>query len=118
LHLFVRAPAASVSSPAPLPLRAVARSGALFVALQPIVDLDTGEIFGQEILLRGSAPGFHTPAEIIRAALDESFMGEMGRDIRRMAVSAVPDTRLFLNIHPAEFAEGWLVRPDDPMFTH
>lgn len=106
------------SSPSTLPLRAVARSGALYVALQPIIDLQHGGIFGQEVLIRGSAPGFATPAEILRSAIDQAYMGELGRDIRRMAVIAAPEERLFLNIHPSEFGEGWMVRPDDAMFSH
>jgi EAL domain-containing protein (putative c-di-GMP-specific phosphodiesterase class I) len=43
-------------------------------------------------------------------------MGEMGRELRAMAVQSCPRTALFLNLHPSEFNEGWLVRPDDAIF--
>ena len=35
-----------------------------------------------------------------------------------MAVHDCPGLNLFVNIHPDEFNEGWLVRPDDPIFSH
>jgi EAL domain-containing protein (putative c-di-GMP-specific phosphodiesterase class I) len=35
-----------------------------------------------------------------------------------MAVEGCPDTPLFLNIHPDEFGDRYLVRPDDPLFEH
>ncbi|MBU4215901.1 MAG: EAL domain-containing protein, partial [Actinobacteria bacterium] len=38
--------------------------------------------------------------------------------IREIAVPLCGGIPLFLNVHPAELGEGWLVRPDDPMFLH
>jgi EAL domain-containing protein (putative c-di-GMP-specific phosphodiesterase class I) len=35
-----------------------------------------------------------------------------------MSIRQVPTATLFLNMHPDEFAEGWLVRPDDPVSLH
>ena len=45
-------------------------------------------------------------------------MGRVGRTIRELAADNCPDAPLFLNIHPNELDEGWLVRPDDPIFAH
>jgi EAL domain-containing protein (putative c-di-GMP-specific phosphodiesterase class I) len=45
-------------------------------------------------------------------------MGRLGRRVRELALDACPAHPLFLNIHPSELNEGWLVRPDDPIFAH
>ncbi len=92
--------------------------GHLYVAMQPIVDLARREIFGYEALVRSRSPDFPDPPSILRAAVADGFMGELGRALRLMAVQACPDSRLFLNLHPSEFDEGWLVRPDDAIFSH
>lgn len=89
----------------------------LKVVYQPIVDLRTGEPFAYEALLRTSEPG-QGPLQVIGRALDSSICGELGRVIRGLAVEGCPSSRLFLNIHPSELDEGWLVRPDDPIFNH
>ena len=42
-----------------------------------------------------------------------------GRAIREIATErADRQAPLFLNVHPNEFDESWLVQPDDPIFTH
>jgi EAL domain-containing protein (putative c-di-GMP-specific phosphodiesterase class I) len=38
--------------------------------------------------------------------------------IREMAIEGCPGHPLFLNIHPAELNERWVVQPDDPIFQH
>lgn len=76
------------------------------------------EIFGYEALLRSKSPEFGPPPAILQTALDHDCLGELGRKIRQMAVDACPHHHLFLNLHPSEFDEGWLVRPDDPIFQH
>ena len=93
-------------------------SGEFYIAFQPVVDLASFRVFGYEGLARSYASDFPTPAQIIPAAIEESFMGQLGRAFRGMAVAGCPDHPLFLNIHPAEFGEAWLVRPDDPMSQH
>jgi EAL domain-containing protein (putative c-di-GMP-specific phosphodiesterase class I) len=99
-------------------VRDALESGDFYIAFQPVVDLSTFRVFGYEGLARSHAADFPTPAEIIAGAIEESFMGELGRALRQIAVAECPDFPLFLNIHPAEFDEAWLVRPDDPMSTH
>ena len=90
----------------------------LYVALQPVVDLPGRRVFGCEALLRSKAPDFRGPLPIIESALANGFMGQLGRALREMSVRSCPDLPLFLNLNPAEFDEGWLVRPDDPIFLH
>src|SRR6185436_19959304 len=52
------------------------------------------------------------------AAVESDCCGELGRAIRELAVVNCPNHPLFLNIHPSELNERWLVQPDDPIFQH
>jgi EAL domain-containing protein (putative c-di-GMP-specific phosphodiesterase class I) len=38
--------------------------------------------------------------------------------IREIAVPLASGLPLFLNVHPQELEEPWLVRPDDPIYAH
>jgi EAL domain-containing protein (putative c-di-GMP-specific phosphodiesterase class I) len=99
-------------------LREALGKGQLYCALQPIVDLHAKRVFANEALLRSKTPELKNPLTTIEMAIANDFMGTLGRALRQMALVSCPDTPLFLNINPAEFDEGWLVRPDDPIFCH
>jgi EAL domain-containing protein (putative c-di-GMP-specific phosphodiesterase class I) len=99
-------------------IREALKAGDLYVALQPIIDLRNGSVFGLETLLRSLTPELEAPYGVLKAAIDQGWMGELGREMRKLATAAAPDARLFINIHPTEFSEGWLVRPDDPIYFH
>jgi EAL domain-containing protein (putative c-di-GMP-specific phosphodiesterase class I) len=88
------------------------------VVFQPIVDLRTREIFAYEALMRSSDPRFKGPLALIDHAIEKACIGELGRLMRKLATTRCPNHPLFLNIHAAELEDGWLVRPDDPIFTH
>ncbi len=90
-----------------------------YLAYQPIVDLRSRTVFGYEALVRcRDAKQFAHAGVIISTALRERFMGQLGRALRTMAVNQCTEFPLFLNVHPDEFAEGWLVRPDDAINQH
>ena len=93
-------------------------AGDLYVAFQPIVDLERREIFGYEALARCKSGVFKEALALIKEALATACMGELGRELRTMGVHGCPRSALFLNLHPSEFNEGWLVRPDDAMYFH
>lgn len=93
-------------------------AGHLYVALQPIVDFEKHDVFGYEALARCRSSVFPGPLDLIKEALATDCMGELGRILRSIAVRSCPPSALFLNLHPSEFNEGWLVRPDDAMFFH
>lgn len=88
----------------------------LTVVFQPIVDLATLRVFAHETLLR--CVGYASPVNLVEAAAKQHLTGRLGRTIRELALAGCPDHGLFLNVDPTEFDEGWLVRPDDPIFTH
>ncbi len=88
------------------------------VVFQPIVDLASGAVFAYEALCRPRSPHFKSPPQLFDAAAAHAYTGALGRMLRELAVAECGDFPLFLNVHPNEFAEGFLVRPDDPIFTH
>ena len=89
----------------------------LSAVFQPIVSMQTGSLFAYEALLRCRTPGFSPSALFDRAAALRST-GRLGRMVREIAVSLFSGCPLFVNLHPSELEEGWLVRPDDPIFSH
>lgn len=90
----------------------------VYIVFQPIVDLVTGKTFAQEALARSATPLFQGPLDLFAAAVEHELVGKLGRVLRTMAIEGAPDTPLFVNVNPNEFAEGWLVQPDDPIFWH
>lgn len=96
----------------------VLRTGDLSVVFQPIVDFETGTTFAYEALVRSTSPDFQGPPSLFVDAIKAEVCGALGRVIRELAVAGCPGYPLFLNIHPNEFCEGWLVQPDDPIFSH
>jgi EAL domain-containing protein (putative c-di-GMP-specific phosphodiesterase class I) len=93
-------------------------AGKVFIAFQPVVDLHNKVIFGYEALVRSQLEGLTSPLDLIGAACGDGSMGRVGRRLRRLSVEGCPRYPLFLNLHPAEFAQPWLVRPDDAIGDH
>jgi EAL domain-containing protein (putative c-di-GMP-specific phosphodiesterase class I) len=90
----------------------------LKAVFQPIVDMMTGKVFAYEALARTTSADFKSPPHMFDTAIEEGMCGKLGRRLRELSVDGCPDAALFLNIHPNEFAERWLVQPDDPIFSH
>jgi EAL domain-containing protein (putative c-di-GMP-specific phosphodiesterase class I) len=92
--------------------------GDLDVVFQPIVDLSNGRTFAYEALTRCKWPEFKNPVVLFQQAEAERACGPLGRKIREVAFERCADAPLFVNLHPHELSDGWLVRPDDPLFFH
>jgi EAL domain-containing protein (putative c-di-GMP-specific phosphodiesterase class I) len=88
----------------------------LYVVFQPIVDVTRRKVFAYEALVRN--PSFPSPPVLFETAVGAGRCGELGREIRRHAIAGASGFPLFLNVHPQEFGEQWIVRPDDPLFLH
>ena len=88
------------------------------VVFQPIVDLRTHELFALEALVRCTAYGLSSPPLLFEHAVKHSYAGRLGRMIREITVGRCPGIPIFTNVHPNELSQRWLVRPDDPIFSH
>lgn len=96
----------------------VLASGEVNVVYQPIVSLENRRIFAYEALVRSTSPLWRDPPALFDEAIRSHCCGALGRQIREMAITECAEHPLFLNIHPNEFDESWLVQPDDPIFAH
>jgi EAL domain-containing protein (putative c-di-GMP-specific phosphodiesterase class I) len=96
----------------------VLKQGELRAAYQPLIDLSAGEVFAYEALIRSTSPVYQSPPAMFADAIEAGMCGALGRAIRELSVDGCNDKSLFLNIHPHEFDEGWLVQPNDPIFRH
>jgi EAL domain-containing protein (putative c-di-GMP-specific phosphodiesterase class I) len=94
------------------------RPSDLSAVFQPIVNLASGAIFAHEALVRCSVPRFASPLKLFEHAAASRATGKLGRMIREIAVPLCGGIPVFVNLHPNELEEGWLVRPDDPIFSH
>jgi EAL domain-containing protein (putative c-di-GMP-specific phosphodiesterase class I) len=90
----------------------------LKVVYQPLVDLKTKKTFAYEALVRSQSTDFDSPMSLFAAAVQHACTGELGRIIREMAIQGCPSYPLFLNIHPAELNDKFVVQPNDPIFQH
>lgn len=91
----------------------------LSVVFQPIVDLSAGgRVFAHEVLTRCSKPEFKNPAALFARVVQGRCCGRLGRMIREIAVPLCSGVPLFVNVHPVELTEGWMVRADDPVLSH
>jgi EAL domain-containing protein (putative c-di-GMP-specific phosphodiesterase class I) len=90
--------------------------GLFRIVYQPIVDLRRRAVFAYEALVRPQL--FKSPPELIEAAGRAGRLGELGRAMRVSTMANCNDHALFVNIHPSELSERYLVQPDDPIFSH
>ncbi|MET0795441.1 MAG: EAL domain-containing protein [Polyangiaceae bacterium] len=88
------------------------------MVFQPIVDIATGELFAHEALVRCKLPQYASLPLLFAAAEKEQAWGHLGRVIRQQTFERCQDTALFVNVHPEELSQRWLVRPDDPINFH
>jgi EAL domain-containing protein (putative c-di-GMP-specific phosphodiesterase class I) len=85
---------------------------------QPIVDLQNGRAFAYEVLARCKVPGLTNPAILFKRAAAERFCGLLGRTLRQLGSQGCRGIPLFLNVHPAELGDRFVIQLDDPMYSH
>jgi len=92
--------------------------GGIHVVFQPIVDLQTHQVFAVETLARCRVPGFESPLRLFEDAVEKGYCGRLGREIREQMIAAKTGMPLFANVHPEELVQRFIALPDDPIFTH
>ena len=85
---------------------------------QPIVDLQNGRPFAYEVLSRCRVPGLTNPEILFKRAAAERFCGLLGRTLRQIGSQRCRGVPLFLNVHPAELGDRFVIQLDDPMYSH
>jgi len=114
----VRKPTLPPIAAAAAAIRRVVEERDVRVVYQPVVDLGTKKVYAYEALVRSKDPLFESPPALFAAAVAHSCTGELGRMIRQLSIESCQTHPLFLNIHPAELNEKYLVQPTDPIFQH
>ena len=101
-----------------LAFQGLVEPGELSVVFQPIVGMRDGQAFAYEALVRCARTDLKNPHVLFERAVSAGCVGRLGRMIREIAVPLASGLPLFLNVHPHELEEPWLVRPDDPIYAH
>lgn len=99
-------------------LQGLVRADELSVVFQPIVRMGDGALFAYEALVRCTRADVASPPVLFERAVSAGCVGRLGRMVREIAVPLASGIPLFLNVHPLELEEAWLVRPDDPIYAH
>ncbi len=88
------------------------------VAFQPIVSLASGNTLAHEALARCTLEPFRSPAVLFERAAQEQACGRLGRVVRNVLFETAPNLPVFINLHPQELEQRWLVQPTDPLYMH
>lgn len=91
---------------------------ALSAHFEPVVALRTGKTFGFAATAYCDREDLSNLEELYARAAFEKKVGELGRTVRTAALADCPGTPVFINVHPHELKEAWLIRPDDPVYSH
>jgi EAL domain-containing protein (putative c-di-GMP-specific phosphodiesterase class I) len=91
----------------------------MWLAFQPIVNLEEHSIFGYEALLRSEEPSLPHPGAILGAAERLGRVAELGGHIRTLAAEAFSRApsglTLFVNVHARDLLDSTLYSPDAPL---
>ncbi len=101
-----------------LALEKLIQSSDLSVVFQPIVRVENGEVYAYEALVRCAVAEYQNPMKLFERAVRERCVGRLGKTIREVAVPLCAGVPVFFNVHPVELSDRWLVRPDDPIYSH
>lgn len=90
----------------------------LTCVFQPIVDLQARTLFAYEVLARCRTPGMTNPQVLFDRAAAGKFCGLLGRHLRALAFPQCRGVPVFVNVHPDELSDRYVIQPDDPMYSH
>lgn len=91
----------------------------VWIAFQPIVDLEQSRVFAYEALVRSTSTQLARPDQLLQAAEQLGRLHELGRTIRSrvaQSIEAAPaDANIFVNLHAADLVDPDLYREDSPL---
>jgi EAL domain-containing protein (putative c-di-GMP-specific phosphodiesterase class I)/AmiR/NasT family two-component response regulator len=91
----------------------------MWMAFQPIIDHESGEIFAQEALLRSAEPALPHATAMIEAAERGDRLDDLGREVRSHVAEAIRSQRAawsyFVNLHPRDLLDPALYDPEAPL---
>jgi EAL domain-containing protein (putative c-di-GMP-specific phosphodiesterase class I) len=90
----------------------------LSAVFQPILSLSDGSTIAHEALARCVHPPFTSPLSLFAQAAREKACGRLGRIVRNVIFEQCERKPVFINLHPQELHQRWLVQPTDPIFLH
>jgi EAL domain-containing protein (putative c-di-GMP-specific phosphodiesterase class I) len=94
------------------------KASLIHVDLQPVIDLKTREIYGYEALARCRVKELASPLDLLAKAVEQGSIGRLGWELRSRAVQVARGARLFLNVHPDELDDQYLMSAEDPIFAY
>jgi EAL domain-containing protein (putative c-di-GMP-specific phosphodiesterase class I)/GGDEF domain-containing protein len=91
-------------------LRASIRDRGVYIDYHPIVETDTGRVFGYEALARGMLRSLRSPEVMFDVAAEADLLWELSRLCRSRAIEGIesrldPAELLFLNVDPHDFSD-------------
>lgn len=93
--------------------------GQIYVDLQPVVNLETGEAFAYEALARCKVPALLSPLHLFKHAQEQRMITRLGRELRKRSIEATGGRgMLFLNVHPSELDDEEIIADTDPLWQH
>jgi EAL domain-containing protein (putative c-di-GMP-specific phosphodiesterase class I) len=88
----------------------------MWIAMQPVVSWSARGVYAYESLLRTDEPTLRNPIDFIDAAERLHRAAELGRTIRAKIAQLIPeapvDTKVFVNLHPADLVDEELGSKD------
>lgn len=91
----------------------------LWIAYQPIVLANSGEVYAYEALLRSDEPTLPHPGAVLDAAARLGRLLVVGRAVRRLApvamANAGAEALLFVNLHVSDLVDDELGSPESPL---
>jgi len=118
-HTPVTRPAPAMEAdPSGAVLAGIVAVADLSAVFQPIVNITTRKLVAYEVLTRCKTPGLTNPQVLFDRAAAGRFCGLLGRTVRTIAFPQCRGVPLFVNVHPDELSDRYVIQPDDPMYCH
>jgi EAL domain-containing protein (putative c-di-GMP-specific phosphodiesterase class I) len=96
--------------------RCIARPSVFTIVYQPLVRISDHSIFAYEALTRCREPAFRSPHVLFNVAEQSDRIWPLSRVLRRLALDNADqmpqDTLMFVNLHPRDFVDPELLRPE------